>query len=150
MGTVFLEGEHVSVTCPSCKVGHTIPLSLYETMQARKGNNGVHAYCPNGHQWHLAIGATEEEKLRRERDRLKQAVAERDDEINRQLNLRETAERSASAYKGQATRLRNRAKAGICPCCNRHFTNLERHMTTQHKDWPGETPDLEVVEGGKS
>ena len=26
------------------------------------------------------------------------------------------------------------AKAGTCPCCNRTFTNLARHMASKHKD----------------
>jgi hypothetical protein len=25
-----------------------------------------------------------------------------------------------------------RVNAGICPCCNRHFTDLERHMKSKH------------------
>lgn len=46
----------------------------------------------------------------------------------------EAVKRSAAAYKGAATRLKNRAKAGVCPCCNRTFQNLARHMASQHPD----------------
>lgn len=38
-------------------------------------------YCPNGHS--LTFGDTELDKLRRERDRLAQRVAEKDDAIAR-------------------------------------------------------------------
>ncbi len=31
------------------------------------------------------------------------------------------AERRRIAQKAATTRLRNRAKTGLCPCCNRHF-----------------------------
>lgn len=24
---------------------------------------------------------------------------------------------------------------GVCPCCNRSFTNVRRHMTSQHPDY---------------
>jgi hypothetical protein len=34
--------------------------------------------------------------------------------------------------KGVKTRMANRIKHGVCPCCNRTFLNLQRHMTTQH------------------
>lgn len=29
-------------------------------------------------------------------------------------------------------RLRKRASAGVCPCCNRTFSQLARHMQTKH------------------
>ena len=61
---------------------------------------------------------SEREKLRRERDQLKQQLAYKDDEI---------------AAKGkQLTRLQKRIHAGVCPCCNRTFTNVARHMKTKH------------------
>lgn len=94
-------------------------------------------FCPNGHSQHFS-GETEEEKLRRERNLLAQRIAQKDDEIASQRRMREEAERSASAFRGQVTRLRNRAKAGLCPCCNRHFTNLERHIKGQHPEFQGE------------
>lgn len=31
--------------------------------------------------------------------------------------------------------LRNRAAAGVCPCCNRTFEQLGRHMTTKHPEY---------------
>ncbi|MBV6448554.1 hypothetical protein [Nitrosomonas sp.] len=44
------------------------------------------------------------------------------------VDQRDAAERSARAYKGQATKIKRRVGRGVCPCCNRHFENLERHM----------------------
>lgn len=32
-----------------------------------------------------------------------------------------------------------------CPCCNRTFQNLQRHMTSKHPDYVS----LDVIEGGK-
>lgn len=39
------------------------------------------------------------------------------------------------AQKGQNTRLKNRIAAGVCPCCNRSFQNVARHMAGQHPDF---------------
>lgn len=39
-----------------------------------------------------------------------------------------------NAYKGNVTKLKKRASAGLCPCCNRHFTNLQRHIASKHPD----------------
>lgn len=33
--------------------------------------------------------------------------------------------------KAQTTRVKN----GVCPCCNRSFQNLKRHMNTKHPNW---------------
>lgn len=55
--------------------------------------------------------------------------------VTHERDQRQAAERSASAYKGRVTRLKNRAAAGICPCCTRHFENLHRHMSTKHPDF---------------
>lgn len=30
-----------------------------------------------------------------------------------------------------------RIAAGVCPCCRRSFTDLARHMSSQHPDYAG-------------
>lgn len=44
-------------------------------------------------------------------------------------------DRSRRAYKGQLTRTKNRVKNGVCPCCNRSFDNLARHMKSKHPNY---------------
>lgn len=91
-------------------------------------------YCPNGHA-RAYLGENTEEKLRRERNELKQRLAYKDDMI-REAEERATHERNrANGCKGHATRITNRAKAGVCPCCNRTFQQLARHMATQHPEF---------------
>jgi hypothetical protein len=53
----------------------------------------------------------------------------------------QAAEHRARAYKGHATRIRNRAAAGVCPVdgCRRHFADLGRHMAGQHPDYSKDT-----------
>lgn len=95
-------------------------------------------FCPNGHS-QAYVGPSQAE---RERDA---AVAERDAaralaerESRRRRNAEITAEherRSAAAHKGWATRIRNRIKNGVCPCCNRSFANVRRHIETKHPDF---------------
>lgn len=133
--------------CCQCNTRMTVPEPLYKS--ARHSPN-IWFYCAYGHKQHYSKTPSESEadKLRRDRDRLKQRIAQKDDEIIRQRDLRETADRTASAYKGQVTKLKNRAKAGVCACCNRHFENLERHMKTKHSDMDPEAP-LKVIDGGR-
>ena len=83
-------------------------------------------YCPNGHD--QVFCTSETERLRRE---LKQ-------ERNWSRSLQSDVEyerRRLSATKGHMTRLKKRVAAGVCPCCNRTFQNLGRHMKGQHPEW---------------
>lgn len=118
-------------TCAECGVRSSMPRSLnnWYREDARRS-----FCCPKGHRQHYSNDDNDIEKMRRQRDRLKQSAAHLED-MRKQANDRaDAAERSASAYKGAATRLKNRAKAGVCPCCNRTFQNLARHMKSQHPD----------------
>lgn len=129
---------YVMETCSRCKTSHAFSRALYDVAMERREQGSI--TCPNGHSWHYKSQAEMDEDalLRRERDLLKQRVAQKDDEIKRQRELTAAAERQTSAQKAQVTRLKNRAKAGLCPCCNRHFTNLERHINGQHPDFTKE------------
>ncbi len=138
----------VEIHCYRCKEPFGLSPATYETL-VRQAESGQF-FCPHGHKQHFASGETEAEKLRRERDRLKQQIAMQEDWRKDAEARAEAEKRRAAAFKGQATRLRTRAKAGICPCCNRHFTALERHMATKHPDFQREQPDLQVIDGGKA
>lgn len=103
-------------------------------------------YCPFGHTQHFCddqgvLG--ELERTRRERDKLKQKVAEKDDDLRAEMARADRAntraehnKRVAAAHKAVATKLKKRVVAGVCPCCNRHFRELQRHMQTQHPTYP--------------
>ncbi len=42
---------------------------------------------------------------------------------------------SLKAHKAAKTRLKNRIAKGICPCCNRFFDNLQRHISKEHPNF---------------
>lgn len=115
---------------------------MYDGLQ----EEGGFYHCPNGHKWGWSEGRKKRDELRLERDRLRQSVAQWQDDSRRERERAEAAERSARAYKGAATRMKNRVKAGVCPCCSRTFQNIARHMASQH---PGEEMD-NVVELGQA
>ena len=127
-----------------CKVA----FGLEAGMQAQLRRNGAWFYCPNGHQQQYTQGKTAEQKLREEleaerlaRQRAEQNSAMWQDDAREAREEAEHQRRRANGYKGHATKITKRAKAGICPCCNRHFVQLERHMASKHPEF---TPlDLE-------
>lgn len=123
-----------TVECARCKVEFGLLPSTEATL--RQSSAGFN--CPFGHELVFNKLPSGADKLRLERDRLKQQLAQRDDEIARQRDLRQMAERQTAAARGQVTRLKNRAAAGVCPCCNRSFENLRRHMTAKHKGFVAE------------
>ncbi len=125
--------------CYTCKCEMLIPDALYESAQRSKGV--IAFYCAYGHSQVFVAGESDEQKLRRERDRLTQRLAEKDDEIKFQRDLREGAERRLSAARGQVTKIKNRVGKGVCPCCNRSFANLHRHMTTEHPTFAAEAAE---------
>lgn len=101
-------------------------------------NDGRWFYCPNGHKQHYSLS---------EIDRLKGELAQAAKNVEmaemRARQSRERADaidRSRSAMKGVITRERKRIANGVCPCCNRTFTNLHKHMSSQH---PGYSEDAE-------
>jgi len=125
-----------AIFCYSCGVEFHIAEAFNSDLVKSKRS----FYCPNGHS--QAYCENEADKLRREKDRLTQQLAQKDDEIKWQRDHRLEAERKVVAAKGQITKLKKRAKAGVCPCCNRTFSDMAAHMKTKHPDMDPNVVDL--------
>jgi hypothetical protein len=131
MSNITYVGELTTLTC-WCGMRHAVPAELYahQERQLRDGRDQTAIYCPLGHH-HIIAGEGEAARLKRrldaERVRAASLAAQRDQ-----------AEASARAYKGVATKARKRAAAALCPCCNRSFVQLRRHMKAKHPDYTGE------------
>lgn len=125
--------------CYKCKSKMWIPDELNAAALCNRGV--IPFYCAYGHRQFYVEGETEADKLRRERDRLAQQIAERDDRIRAERDRADAAERRSAAARGQVTKIKNRVGAGVCPCCTRSFSNLRRHMETQHSDYRAEAAE---------
>lgn len=113
--------ELIELQCGKCGVWHAIPKAIHATCV----EEGGFWHCPNGHSWGYREGRREREAVRRERDQLKQRVAQLDDTVAAERRAREDAETKLRTVK-------RRAVAGVCPCCNRTFQNVQRHMKSKH------------------
>jgi len=109
-----------TTTCADCGIIFAIPAPF----EARRREDGRSFYCPSGHN---LVFNGEIDKLRRRVASLQSTNVHLSDQ-------RAAAERSAAAYKGQATKLRRRAQNGVCAVCHRSFEDVRRHMTTQHPE----------------
>lgn len=129
--TLSYSATLVVTTC-WCGMHHAVPEELRDKQQRdhRDGRDQTSIYCPLGHGY-IISGKGEAEKLREHLEReQRRAQAERD--------LREDTERRLIAQKGQTTKARNRAAAALCPCCNRSFVQIRRHMENKHPDYKPE------------
>lgn len=87
-------------------------------------------WCPAGHPQRY-IGKSDKQ-LRQEAEA--RARAAEDQAAAAERATRE-AKRQLTAAKREATRLKTRAANGVCPCCNRSFVQLARHMKTKHPEY---------------
>lgn len=109
----------ITETCYSCGV----LFAFGSDFKANRLDDRKNFFCPNGHSQHY-IGETDAQKLER-------------------AQARETALRdqlAAAVHDAEALRIallrdRQRFANGVCPCCNRSFENVRRHMASQHPDY---------------
>lgn len=125
----------VRETCCTCGVVFAFPRRLYEHLRE---DPSKWFYCPNGHQQHYT-GETKAERERRLRERAERALKIEHDALVAERSRHDQTRASLRAQKGVNTRIKNRIKNGVCPCCNRTFQNLARHMANQHPDFTPES-----------
>lgn len=133
----------INIRCCQCSELFGMTPETYKTAKAR--GEEFTFYCPHGHGQVLTKGETEAEKLRREVNRLKQNAAYLEDARRRATDEASLERRRAAAARGQVTKLKKRAAAGVCPCCNRTFHDLARHMAGQHPEFLAQPQEAERV-----
>jgi len=122
--------------CIDCGMDFAIPSVLLNQLRENKKT----FYCPLGHP--MVFGTStgdrlkaEAEKLRADLERVKKNEAWLQDKLKSE---RELADKTSVALRETRTRLRHtreRAKNGVCPCCQRSFVQLQRHMATKHPEF---------------
>lgn len=115
--------------CCACGVIFAMPDSLQRKLRA----SSEWFFCPNGHRQHYT--ETEAQRLQKQLDRERRTREAYQSDARMLRGQRDVAQRSAAAYKGQATKLKKRAAAGTCPCCNRTVAQLAEHMKTKHPEF---------------
>lgn len=126
MTTQSYFGTLVIRTCPTCGLRY----GLDEDFDRLNGERSRTWYCPAGHKIYFGTS-----KLDEAEQRAKRLESDRDywqREEKREREARVAAEHRERAQKAAKTRIKNRVAKGVCPCCNRSFQNLRRHMTDKH------------------
>lgn len=129
MATITYTGRLITTSC-WCGIQLAIPEDLYDYANRKK--HSIH--CPLGHKF--IYSNTLQDELETAQAKL--------DETRRSLtaahDLLRHEERSHAATRGHVTRKKKqleRVSAGVCPCCNRSFSDLRRHMRSKHPEFDG-------------
>jgi hypothetical protein len=127
--TLVGSSELTITDCCVCGVVFAVP----DRFLMNRREKGSQFFCPNGHS--LIYRKTEAQRLQEELDRVKRQLDWSDTHARAVADQLDAAERSNRALRGSNTKLRKRIAAGVCPCCQRPFQNLARHMAGQHPDY---------------
>lgn len=130
--TTFVESkqiEYFTMKCGECG----IHFAMDSVFRKEKKVTGDGWFCPNGHS--RVYRETEAQRLQKQLDAKQAALEGARASVQRERDWRRETERSNSALKGVVTRTKNRAAAGLCPCCRRTFSQLARHMKNQHPEY---------------
>lgn len=124
-----------AITCANCGV----VFGIEEGHVKRLRSNGATFYCPNGHSnWYGESAAT----------KLAKQLAEAEKKANLYQGYYQ-AEQSDHEYtrnrlngtKGALTKLKKRVSEGTCPCCQKSFKVLAKHMAEKHPEYQNEDTD---------
>lgn len=115
--------------CPNCSMSFALPPRFIK--ERREG--GASFYCPSGHK--MSFHESESDKLRKQLEAEKRSV----EWLRQSARVKDSQLKGAriqiGKVKAKLQRAETRIAHGVCPCCNRSFQNLRRHMNTKHPDY---------------
>lgn len=114
--------DFIQMECGNCGIPFFVP--------TRWRNNKINSHgsfsCPNGCS-RIFVAKSEAEKLKEQLDNVLKEKSNREEELtNKWLD--------ALGEKQKLSKQLKRVHKGVCPCCNRSFINLQRHMESKHPD----------------
>lgn len=130
--SITLATEFEVIDCANCGMEFGVLASYIE----RRRKDGRSFNCPNGHS--LSFGKSEADKLREQLEAKQRRLDSAEARITHLKDQNDATERALRAQRGANTKLRKRVSNGVCPCCNRTFADLGRHMSGQHPDYVNE------------
>jgi hypothetical protein len=123
---------YTRLTCSECGVFFFLSDHVINTRR----DDGKSFYCTNGHQ--QCYIESETKRLRRQLEATQNELRGAKCDVIRAKNERDEEAKA----KDKALRKLKRVTRGVCPECNRTFTDLARHMECKH----GIKPQLLLAE----
>lgn len=130
--------ELEATECGNCGIFFAVPAAYLKDRRLDKKG----FYCPNGHVLTYTISSLE--KLERQKRESEQALQAQLNEAN---HARLVAEKERDAERRKLRKVEKRVANGACPCCNRTFADLARHMTGKHPGFALPPAKPKAIEG---
>lgn len=124
--TTEIRSTWIVETCCSCQ----IPFAMRKAHQDMLRRTSNSFFCPNGHPQSYRV--TTEDQLRQKVKDAEEAVRRANHSQNLAWEEAAKAKKREQLAAGETRGLVTRIASGICPCCNRFFSNVERHMKSKH------------------
>lgn len=118
-----------------CHKGCGVSFAITSDFEDRRREDHANFYCPNGHQQGFYSKSAQEKRidaLQAEKLRLESSLEYARGRLDRVQKQASVEKGRATRFKNERDRIRQRIANGVCPCCNRSFTNVRRHMKTKH------------------
>lgn len=128
--TFTLAVEMKQINCGECGGSYAIS-ERYRSQKQTEGKTWNCPYCKVS--WGYAKSEIQEvrKQLKAAENKLVAERASHDQTKSALHGANIQATKKANELKRVKTRVHN----GVCPCCNRSFANLRRHMTTKHPEY---------------
>jgi len=130
MSATFIHaGTFVVTDCCNCGM----PFAMTKDFQRRRRDDKTTFYCPAGHPQHYTGESAA--------DRAQRLAGQLDIERTRRQQAEHKLDYARRSQKATSTRLKKvkqRVGHGVCPCCNRTFQQLAKHMAAQHPTYSQE------------
>lgn len=114
--------------CPSCGVVY----GLSESYQEHRQNDSKGWKCPNGHS--VVFKDSDNLRLKRRVETLEQQEADLSQRLKHSREETQDQKHKTRAQKAAKTRVKNRAKAGVCQFCNRTIKQMDQHVKSKHPE----------------
>lgn len=117
-----------TIACCNCGIPFGVPSMWKESRLEDK----VSFFCPNGHRQSYTKSTAQKlrERLEAKESELAKQKHRAEVEKVRTYEARRQRDRTRKSHR----KMRDRVNNGVCPCCNRTFQNLLKHMRTQHPE----------------
>lgn len=128
MNTI-IQTEIRAITCSACNAMYGLTVEFWDRAVA----NGLHWACPHCRK-DRHFGGTELEAAKERLARTQTALERQEAATVVAWAAADLQQRRANGFKGQMRKTMKRVGAGVCPCCNRTFSALARHMAAKHPE----------------
>lgn len=123
--------ELTTINCGEC--GGTYAINeRYREQKATAGGSWNCPYCRVG--WGYSNN-NENARLKKELTNTQKRLEWQSEAARKARDEAEHQRRVGLGYKGALVKTKKRIGKGTCPCCKRHFSNVEKHMATKHPEY---------------